>query len=67
MRVLTDPEAKKEVILQMINGVKEIHSLGYTHMKICPENFLISKDLKIIKLADFEDCYNKEECDLFED
>ena len=37
---------------QMLQALDELHTQGYAHLDIKPENLLISKDMKL-KLADF--------------
>ena len=45
----------KQIILQVINAVKYLHSLKYIHRDIKPDNILISNEGKII-LTDFDLC-----------
>ena len=45
----------KQIILQVINGAKYLHSLKYLHRDIKPDNILISDEGKII-LTDFDLC-----------
>ena len=64
MEVIDTHEKKKDVILQMIHAVQELHSLGYTHQKISPKKFLISQDLTHVKLKDFDIALTAEETQL---
>ena len=45
----------KQIILQVINAAKYLHSLKYIHRDIKPDNILISNEGKII-LTDFDLC-----------
>ena len=45
----------KQIIFQVINGAKYLHSLKYLHRDIKPDNILISDEGKII-LTDFDLC-----------
>jgi serine/threonine-protein kinase len=41
------------VIRQVAGAVAEVHRQGFVHRDVCPENFAISYDGKVVKLADF--------------
>lgn len=50
-----DFNAKRKIVLQILNAFKYIHSKGILHRDISPKNILIKKyeDVLIIKVADF--------------
>ena len=52
----TDPlpfEEAKSLFSQMVSSVQELHLLGYAHLDLCLENFLLSKDKKTLCLGDY--------------
>lgn len=50
-------DKKLQLISGLLGGLKDLHLLGYSHMDIKPDNFLLRKsksgDLKSLQLADF--------------
>ena len=56
MPYLNEHKIKKEVLLQFIKGVQQLHSLGFTHTYVRPTSFQINKDLMNGKLSDLEYC-----------
>ena len=41
------------LMLQMARALEAVHKQGFVHRDICPRNFLLSKDLRNVKLFDF--------------
>ena len=49
---LNDAE-KIDIALQILHGIRYLHSRKIQHLDLKPQNILISQDLKSIKIADF--------------
>ncbi|MCQ2819020.1 MAG: protein kinase [archaeon] len=50
----TIPEPKiKNIIYQIVSGLKYLHEKGIMHRDLKPENILIMQDTNLIKIADF--------------
>ena len=43
----------KYYFIQLLKGIKHIHSFNITHRDIKPENIMVTKDEKLIKIIDF--------------
>lgn len=41
------------IIRQMAEAIRYVHSLEFIHRDVCPRNFIITSDLKTVKLIDF--------------
>jgi serine/threonine-protein kinase len=41
------------LIRQLAGGIAEVHRQGFVHRDICPENFSVTYDGKLVKLMDF--------------
>lgn len=39
-----DPTQLRRIILDVINGLKELHTIGYVHRDLKPENILVEMD-----------------------
>eukprot|EP00124_Ichthyophonus_hoferi_P000692 Ihof_evm21s27 gene=Ihof_evmTU21s27 len=48
-----DPKIAARYAMQIFSALAHIHSLGYAHRDVKPENLLLTKDLKTVKLCDF--------------
>ena len=49
---IPDKISFKDVSLQMLNALRELHSAGMLHQDVKPDNFRISKD-HVVKILDF--------------
>ena len=49
---IPDKISLKNVCLQMLNALRELHSAGMLHQDVKPDNYRISKD-HVVKIIDF--------------
>ena len=48
------PKDLNNIILQIINGISELHQLGYIHRDLKPENIMMNLKTKEVKIIDFD-------------
>ena len=57
MKEMSQPESKLlDTTTQMAQSLKDLHSYDIIHADITPKQFLVSSDLKTVKLNDFNRC-----------
>lgn len=44
---------RAELVRQMAEAIDAVHKAGFIHRDICPRNFIVSRDMKSLKLIDF--------------
>ena len=60
IRESRNPAELKEILLGAIKGVRELHSMGYVHRDLKPDNIMLSfKPLRVV-VIDFNRAVRKE-------
>ena len=52
-----DPEILPAILIQIIDGIDQLHKLGFTHRDLKPENIVLNLDPLEVRLIDFNSSF----------
>ena len=52
-----DPEILPAILIQIIDGIDQLHKLGFTHRDLKPENVVLNLDPLEVRLIDFNSSF----------
>ena len=57
LKYYRNPKQLNKILAEVINGIEQLHALGYVHRDLKPENIVINLNPYEVKLIDFDRTY----------